>query len=257
MMSNKTLTSIFDSHKEELSKKLANYSLPRDSKEVQATVADALSNMFENDGDYRQSLTQSEDYILQCAIQLLRAQQNIAAEIASMASSYNANPKQVSEQKPQNNLYISLTGTGIGAIAGSILGTWGAVCGAIAGTAIAVYLSTGKKKSESPKETNVIRTINVNAFINIVKLICESIDNLMDTYRVQIKRIQNSYEQKEEVSLLNSFNALTDQIANVIKTVNSVSDAVPTKVSTAVEMLEESLENYDLKYDNGKIISDK
>lgn len=255
-MSNKTLTEIFDSHKEELSKKLANYSLPKDSKEVQATVADALNNMFENDGDYRQSLTQSEDYILQCAIQLLRAQQNIASEIASMASVYNANPKQVSEKKVQNNPYIPLTGTGIGAIAGSILGTWGAVCGAIAGTAIAVYLSTRKKKSETPKETNVIRTINVNAFINIIGKICESIDNLMETYRVQVKRIQNSYEQKEQPSLLNECSALFSQIANLHKVISANREGTPTKVLNASDMLFESLENYGLAIKDGKVVSE-
>lgn len=257
MSQSPTLTSIFDAHKNELAEKLQSYSLPRDSKDVQITVTDFLNNMFENDGVYRQSLTQSEDYILQSAIQLLHAQQTIASEIANMASGLNASPKKVTE--PVTNPYSSIVGTGVGAIAGSFLGTWGVVCGSIAGTAIAIYMATKSKKGKTSNEEEpaIIKTLNVNAFINIVKKICESIDELMETYRVQVKRVKLSCEQKEEVTLLNSFNALVDQIANVIKVVKSVSDSVPSKVLSAVEMLEESLENYDLKYDNGKIVSDK
>lgn len=255
-MNNKTLTEIFDAHKDELAKKLSSYSLPRDSKEVQKTVAETLSDMFENDGDYRQSLTQSEDYILQSAIQLLKAQQSIAYEIASMASSLNDSPKRVSIEETHSNPYISIAGTGIGALAGSLIGTWGAVCGAIAGTAISVYLSICKKKPKEAEESDIIRTININAFVNIVKKICESIDNLMETFRVQVKRIKNSYDQKEDASLLTVCPSLMDQIANVIRTVNLNIDSSSQKVLTAVEMMKDSLENYNLKYDNGKIITD-
>lgn len=254
-MYNKTLTEIFDSHKEELANKLSGFSLPRDSKEVQKTVTEILGDMFENDGDYRQSLTQSEDYILQSAIQLLKAQQSIAYEIASMASCLNETPQQVSNLDEKSNPYMAVAGTGIGTIAGSLMGTWGAVCGAIAGTAITVYLSTSKKKSKFVEEKDVIRTININAFVNIVKKICESIDNLMETYRVQVKRIQNTYEQKEEVSLLTSYTSLMEQIANVIKTVKTSKECTDKKIRIAVEVLKDSLENYDIKYENGKIIN--
>lgn len=253
-MSTPTLTSIFDAHKDELAEKLKSFSLPRDTKEVETTVTNFLNNMFENDGTYRQSLTQSEDYILQSAIQLLHAQQSIANEIISLASGFNASPKAITE--PKGNSYTSIIGSGLGAVAGSLIGTWGAVCGAIAGTAIVIYLSTKSKKTKPIQgEAAVVKTLNVNAFINIVKKICESIDELMETYRVQVKRIQHSYEQKEDITLLNSFNALTEQIANVIKVANSNSEDIPSRVSIAVERLEESLENYDVKYENGKIVS--
>lgn len=249
-----TLSSIFDLHKEELAQKLMTYSLPRDSKEVQRTVSDFLNNMFESDGTYRQSLTQSEDYILQSAIQLLRAQQNIAVEIVSMSSEFNASPQTVTQ--PQVNPYVSLVGTGVGAVAGGMLGTWGAICGAIAGTAIVVYLAIKPKKSANTAVRQQPVTINVNAFVNIIKKICESIDNLMETYRIQVKRIQNSYEQREEVSLQNTYSMLLDQIANTVKTANS-STETPAKVMSAVNMLADTLENYGLKYENGRIVSER
>lgn len=249
-----SLTTIFDSHKEQLAEKLQSFSLPRDSKDVQKTVADFLSDLFESDGAYRQSLTQSEDYILQSAILLLKAQQDIATEIASMANTYNASPKVVSSQSA--NPYTFIVGTGIGAAAGSLLGTWGAVCGAIAGTAIAIYLATKYKASSASTPVKApIKTINVNAFVNIVKKICESIDNLMETYRVQVKRIQQTYEQKEVPTLQTTYAELLDKIANTINVVQNES-ATP-KINTAIDMLTSSLENYDLKYENGRIVSDK
>lgn len=249
-----SLTTIFDSHKEQLAEKLQSYSLPRDSKDVQKTVAEFLNDLFESDGAYRQSLTQSEDYILQSAILLLKAQQDIAAEITAMANTYNASPKVVSTQCV--NPYSSLVGTGIGAAAGSFLGTWGAVCGAIAGTAIAVYLATKSKASTASTTENApVKTINVNAFVNIVKKICESIDNLMETYRVQVQRIQHTYEQKEVPTLQTTYAELLDKIANAINVVQNES-ATP-KINTAIDMLASSLENYDLKYENGRIVSDK
>lgn len=257
-MSNTTLTEIFDAHKEALAKELGGFSLPKDSKEVQATVTTFLNNMFENDGTYRQGLTQSEDYILQCAIQLLNAQQDIANEIVAMASTFNASPKQVTTlNNNPNNPYMSIVGTGVGAVAGSLLGTWGAIAGAIAGTAIAVYLSVKPKKVQSSgKEEEPIKTINVNAFINIIRKICESIDNLMETYRVQAKRIQNSYEQKEQPSLLNECSALFSQIANLHKVISANQAETPTKVLNASYMLFESLENYGLVVKDGKVVSE-
>ena len=256
-MSATTLTNIFDSHKEELAAKLKGLSLPRDSKEVEKRVSEFLNEMFENDGDYRQSLTQSEDYILQCAIQLIYAQQSIAAEIIGMSSSLNASPDVITDTP--SNPYYPIIGAGVGAIAGSMLGTWGAIGGAIAGTAVAVYLSSVK-----PKRTHTVadqeeqrRTINVNAFVNIVKKICESIDNLMQTYRVQVKKIQNSFEQKEKPSLLNECSALFNQIANLNKAVEANREATPAKVVNATEMLVESLENYGLTIKDGKVVSDE
>ena len=74
MDSNVTLKSIFVSNKEELSAKLEGLSLPKDSQKVQEVVMDFLDNMFENDGQFRQTLTESEDFLLQASIRLLQAQ---------------------------------------------------------------------------------------------------------------------------------------------------------------------------------------
>lgn len=257
-MSNVTLTAIFDSHKEELAKKLENFSLPRDSKKVQATLAEALNNMFEKDGAYRQSLTQQEELMLQSAIQLVNAQQNMTAEIASVVAI--PQPTSAEESQPTSNaVLLTAATTGIVTVGGGVLiGTLGAICGAIASCAVATYLlrKTSSNKDKNPTNEDVVRKINVTAFINIVQRICESVDYFMETYRVQIQRIKNSYEQKEEVTPLALCPALINQVANVIKIIKANDTTTNQKILTAVEMMEESLENYNLKYENGKIVND-
>lgn len=254
-----TLTNVFESHKEALSEKLKGLSLPHDARKVQEIVADFLNCLFESDGIYRQNLNQSEDYILQSALQLLQAQQTISSEVIStvkttnqvQSTSVNANAKKV-------NKYTPVLGAGAGAIAGSLLGSWGAVCGAIAGTAIAIYCATKSSKTTLNKENSGITApvINIDVFTDIVKKVCESIDNLMQTYRVQVKRIENLYSQTEKPSLLHECSALFTQITNVYKAVESNKDNTPAKVINATEMLIESLENYGLTIKDGKIVNE-
>ena len=77
----------------------------------------------------------------------------------------------------------------------------------------------------------------------------------METYRVQVKRIENIYAQKESPSILSQCESLLSHVANVSKAVESNKENVPAKVVNAVEMLVESLENYNLAIENGKVVS--
>ena len=63
-----TLKELFESRKEELSEKLKSLSLSKDSSKIQSIVTDYLNELFDSDGEFRQNLTQSEDYVLQAAI---------------------------------------------------------------------------------------------------------------------------------------------------------------------------------------------
>lgn len=248
-----TLTEIFKNNEGSLREQLADLSLPKDAKKVHQIVADFLNNLFENDGDYRQSLTQSEDYILQAAIQLMQTQQNITLEMVRNASSYKVDNKhsKVKEEK-EPNPYTSVGGAALGATAGVLFGPVGIVGGAIAGTAIAVYLTTKSKKKIKPTELLNVPKINVNAFTDIVVKVCESIDNLMQTYRVQVKKMENALSNREEVTLQNTYSILLDQIQNVINVAEQ--DEIPDNLKTAISYMEKSLQNYDLEFKEGKII---
>jgi hypothetical protein len=84
MVMKQTLRTLFDSHKDELSKKLEDLSLPKDASLVQRTVTDYLNGLFDSDGEFRLHLTQSEDYMLQAAMSLLNAQQAMVKEFSSI-----------------------------------------------------------------------------------------------------------------------------------------------------------------------------
>lgn len=253
-----TLTNVFDSHKEALSEKLKGLSLPHDAQQVQEIVADFLNSLFESDGIYRQNLNQSEDYILQSALQLLQAQQNISAEVTSSVKTVNqVQSTSINVNTNKGNEYTPILGAGAGAIAGSLFGPWWGVCGAIAGTAIAIYCATKSSKATLKENSDTTAPIiNINVFTDIVKKVCESIDGLMQTYRVQVKRIENLYSQKEKPSLLQECSALFTQITNVYKAVESNKDNTPAKVVNATEMLIESLENYGLTVKDDKIVNE-
>ena len=251
-----TLTEIFKNNEESLREQLAGLSLPKDAKKVHQIVADFLNNLFENDGDYRQSLTQSEDYILQAAIQLMQTQQNITLEMVRNAASYKVDtqPSKVKEEK-EHSPYTSVGGAALGAAAGALFGPVGIVGGAIAGTAIAVYLTTRSKKTSIPSNSQNVPKINVNAFTDIIVKVCESIDNLMQTYRIQVKKMENALSNREEVTLQNTYSILLDQIQNVINVAGQ--DEIPDNLKTAISFMEKSLQNYDLEYKEGKIIKRK
>lgn len=278
-MDNITLKSIFELNKDELSKKLRGLTLPKDSQKIQTIVSDFLGNLFENDGMYRQSLTDQEDFILLAAIELIKSQQKITSELTknyNCTSQSNANniKEQKSKLREKNLVKDSVVagGAGLGALAGSGLGvkmvnsgvlsgglvsTWFAFAGAIAVSALVIYLSyqDGNNKTKSIKTKDLVGELSLDAgvFCSIVERICESIDNVIETYRVQVKRIINAYEQREKPTLLNTYSSLTEQIANVINISRNCGESTPDKLKKAILIMEESLENYDLKFENGKI----
>ena len=119
MNSKTTLVSLFNKDRETLENKLEGFVLPKDAEKIQQIVCNFLNSMFENDGEYRQQLTQTEDYILQAALGLLNAQHNIAKEVTKQNKDIPVSstaPKQI-----MNNPYpYTLAGTAIGGAIGTM-----------------------------------------------------------------------------------------------------------------------------------------
>lgn len=262
-MTNNSLKSIFAQRKNQLSDELKELTLPKDANKVQKAVADLFEELFERNDAFRQSLTEAEDYILQSTILLLQAQHNITTEIAKSLSGVRSAQERglasVPAEKPFNP-YYAIAGTGVGALAGGLLGTWGAIAGAIAGTAIVIYCTS---KPQAAAHTPIVQGqtptssgIDTDVFVRIVEQICECIDGVLNTYRVQVKRIKNIYEQREKPSLLDECSALLSQVANVYRAVEANKADTPAKVVSATEMLVESLENYGLMIKDGKVVNE-
>ena len=259
-MALQSLTSIFKSNQSVLGTKLQGLKLPSDSSRIQGIINDYLNEMFNNEGDFRQGLTQSEDYILQAALSLLNAQQSITKEITPDIILQEPKPKTQSpiiqtglkkEQYP-----VTLTGTAIGGgIGGILLGTWGAVFGAIAGTAIVLYYASSGSQSiskmlpETLEKTKVVESqLNVDLFLSIIKSICESVDSLIDTFRAQINKVVYKYENQEKPTLEKEYRFLLESVQSLIgyKRAHNEDEKFLRKIQERIEDIAEVLDNYNL-----------
>ena len=87
-----TLVSLFNKDRETLEKKLEGFVLPKDVDNIQIAISDYLSKLLDNNGEFRQNLTQGEDYILQAALSLLNAQQEIAKTVDNKNNKIETQP---------------------------------------------------------------------------------------------------------------------------------------------------------------------
>ena len=274
-----TLRALFDSKKSELEQALEGMMLPKDNQIVQQTISNYLTELFDSEGDFRQSLTQAEDYLLQATMSLLTAQQEMSKTFVNQKIRFNTiheEPKEgvirgVSDNSSSKKNFQDYLGTnitasqaGIGVASGALVGKfafggWGAVFGAIAGTAVMVYLAS-RKSIEPPVESKVasapsIRTelvnepLDVPGFIGVVGGICDSVDNLISTFRAQVNRVIDKYESMEKPTIEKQYGFLLESIQTLIgykRTHDSQDDKYLKKLQTRIEDLAECLENYNL-----------
>ncbi|MBR3454825.1 MAG: hypothetical protein IKH26_05850 [Bacteroidaceae bacterium] len=266
-----TLKELFESRKDELAQKLSSLSLPQDAARVQSIVTDYLNNLFDSNGDFRQNLTQSEDYIMQAAMSLLNAQQGISSVLTKELNS-NAEPKKLQSTGNQNlsneesnpnktNSSYSLIGAAGGALAGKlILGGWGAVFGAIAGVALSIYLSNKNQVqanvqpvSKPIQETISTKTIDVDRFLEIIKSVCESVDNLIETFRAQVNRVVQKYESQDKPTLDKEYRPLIETIQSLVgyeRNHDITEEKYSKKLQERIEVLVESLDSYNIVLEN-------
>ena len=306
-----TLKGLFESHKNELEQKLRQMSLPKDTQVVQQLITDYLNKLFDSNGEFRQSLTQAEDYMLQAAMSLLSAQQEmcnaILPQIDSIANrvdkgdfssekstkgmsnshSYTDSYTETENLKVENGckkelkkddiFHIkmsstqSMIGSAGGALVGKVLlGGWGAVFGAIAGTAIAVYLASRtdrlnvanksaevnvadkdcKRSSISTTTTTSERLIDVEKFSKVLSSVCESVDNMIVTFRSQINRVVSKYENTAKPSFEDDYRPILENIQSLVgySRMHSGDEKFVRKIQERVEDLAEMLDICSLSF---------
>ena len=278
-MIKKTLCELFESNKAELRQGLSGMTLPKDVDKIQQTVSSYLEKVFDSEGDFRLNLTQSEDYILEAAISLLNAQQKISSTLIKETSnasipqktclSASAQEEKTSSDRLKADSSYSLLGAAGGAIAGKLLlGGWGAVFGAIAGVAVSVYLSNKQTKIVKPQtkatlemlpETDENIPIDVNYFTDIIYGVCESVDKLIDTFRAQVGRVVQKYESLSKPTLEGDYLELIENIQALLGayTMDVNNDNRSKRIDQRIQILSESLENYDLQAVNYDGTNDK
>lgn len=142
---------------------------------------------------------------------------------------------------------------------GVVIGTWGAVFGSIAGTALALYYvsasekpATARKVQTSPQPVKVInkQKLDVDKYMQIIASICESIDNLIETFRAQINRVVNKYEQQPKPTLESNFKAILEGIQSLLgykRTHDATEEKYVAKLQQRIEDITELLDNYNLQ----------
>lgn len=257
-----TLCSIFESTKEELIHSLSGLKLPKDTERVQTVITDYLNHVCDENSDFRQNLTQSEDYILQAALSMINAQRALIAtfdctpKITVTDSADKTETPKPSFSNYQQKATTTFIGVGGGALAGKLLlGGWGAVFGAIAGTAVALYLSqtmqvAASKQTIKPKVEIIDTPIDTISLLSVIANICDSLDNLIETFRAQIKRVVHKYESQENPTIEREYRVLLESLQTLIGYKRGHSpeeEKYLSKLQTRIEDLAELLGNYGLE----------
>ena len=256
-----SLYSLFVASKDELASQLGGLTLPSGAHVVQACVVEYFNKIFDADGDFRQNLTQSEDYILQAALSMLTMQQTMLGELIPADNNRpimldnTSKSTRLDSSKVVIGQLLPLGGSALGGSTGALLfGIWGSVFGAIAGTAVAMYFSsrmslnttvTNEECPSAPTESE----LNVDAFIEIIGKICQSVDSLIETFRAQINRVVNKYENQEKSTLEKDFRFLLEGIQSLVGYKRTHSEEEPKyirKLKERIEDVGELLENYNL-----------
>ena len=265
-----SLVSIFEENKQELKERLLGKSFPKDAKEVQDVVNAYFEEILGKENLFRQRLKPSEEYILNAAMSLLNAQQSmygdiIQQEIKGMESVeyYPESDDLIPIEESKKNI-VEGTGIGIGASALGVgayaLGAsvYGGLIVTVTTVAIGLYVVSklnDKRRFQIQREEPTSefflldKKLDVDKFISIICNICKQIDELMNTYRVQIAQVRNSYKSKEEISLEKDFKLLLSSIQMMlgISYEEDASEKCLKKLKELVEEVGESLENYGIK----------
>ena len=276
-MATASLETLFVDSEQKLREGLANLTVPKDAERIQSVISEHFSNLLAEDGDFRQNLTQSEDYILQAVMAILNAHQarytclpktEIESEPSEEPTDTESEDKSGKNESPHEkkigqkpvNLASSSVAAGVGALAGGALaGTWGAVCGAIACTALTAYMvnkAVDNKPAEKEFVTKYVKTeahfvekpLDIDMLLGVVKNLCHSVDEIIITFRAQINNVVQKYENQEKPSIEREYGVLLEGIQTLVgyKRAHSEDEKFIKKIQERIEDLAEVLENYNL-----------
>lgn len=276
-MATVSLETLFVDSEQQLREKLSNLTVPKDTERIQSIISEHFSNLLVEEGDFRQNLTQSEDYILQAVMAILNAHQarytclpktevkteptedSIGAGHKNKIDENGATHDEKIGQKTIN-IASSSVAAGVGALAGGVLaGTWGAVCGAIACTALTAYLmnkNIDNKPADKEIVTKLVKTeahfvekpLDIDMLIGVVKNLCHCVDEIIITFRAQINNVVQKYENQEKPSLERDYGVLLEGVQTLVGYARSHSEdeKFSKKIQERIEDLAELLENYNL-----------
>ncbi len=93
-----------------------------------------------------------------------------------------------------------------------------------------------------------VKKLDVDRFTAIISNICGSVDSLIQTFRVQINRVVEKYENQEKPVLEKEYGVLLDSVQSLLGASYQEKDEKwQKKICNRIEQLAESLENYNME----------
>lgn len=262
-MGNTTLVSMFAANKQELEQKLAGKVLPRDVEEIKRIVTESMNQLLL---DYQGSLQESERFVLNAALRLLDFRMQVDHQLSIQVPNEKIIPENDNLKSSQSSTMRHGTTTVVSGLSsylgykfggswlGLSTGIWAAAAGALIASLVIDYISSTSKHSKSAVAKP--QPVNPIMFTQLFESVYAIIDELVETFRVQVQRIIVPYESKAKPSLQKDYGLLLSEIEALVKLANAEtlnSEDKLKKLGSRITILAESLENYGLKVVDGRI----
>ena len=203
------LADLFNAHKQELYDALNSTNVLNENKKANKITREFFENLLREDGEYRMCLTAYEDYVLQGAL-----------SISPFIQSCGLSEEMIDENSSAENglcaSYLPLGGTVLGGAGAIAFGGIATLLGAILGTAAVIYFSNERDKNKNLFNRDKNNAANIDGYVDLIEKTCERIDEFMEVVRTQFKKIENSYENREEKTLSNTYPFLVDALKDLI-----------------------------------------
>lgn len=203
------LADLFNAHKKQLYDALNSINVLKENRKANKITREFFENLLREDGEYRMCLTAYEDYVLQGAL-----------SISPFIQSCGLSEEMIDENSSAENglcaSYLPLGGTVLGGAGAIAFGGIATLLGAILGTAAVIYFSNERDKNKNLFNRDKNNAANIDGYVDLIEKTCERIDEFMEVVRTQFKKIENSYENREEKTLSNTYPFLVDALKDLI-----------------------------------------
>jgi len=206
----KSLVELFDRNKQELIDKLSTLVLPNDMEKIQEVCSSFFDKLLSLNHDFRQSLTSSEDEMLKCVIDIIKAQ-----SYHIPYSKEDVSLSQLCDKSIANDRTKVYATAGIGGVvaAGSAALSGASLLGTMLTFALGTFLvgfiayfidnrkvgiSHQNNHDEKVKYTsvNTLSKEEINTLVSYISTMCKGIDSFIHRYKSDIAEVINGYEER-------------------------------------------------------------
>ena len=222
-----TLLKLFEKEEQQFRQELSAIRLPGDIGKLQLFMNNFFINKVSVD-EYKKELSVTEVAMFNSVLKLISHPISFMGDEAVLASPGKPTVvKERTEKKVNQPRSIMSTmnlpvvgATAIGGIIGGLaFKTWGGVLLSIAGCALGMYISSTRDDNPTHMAVDKVQQsdmhLNIDKYINTLKQICKSIDDVMENYHISISNIEHTYTPTSKTTLASTYKPLLDRMASL------------------------------------------